>query len=375
MGLLAESLLHGHGLSSPFGPPTGPSAMVAPAYPLLVAGVFYFLGSASLSSALFLIGLNIAMNLLTVSLILALGRQLAGERVARWAAIFWACSPPLLWMPTIFWETNLSGLLLLAFVAGAFTAPAEPKRWVWGAAGVFCGAAGLLNPALLPSLFVIAIVALHRTSATRLVGVLLAIAGFVLVFAAWPVRNAKVFHAWVPTRTTIGLELWMGNHPGSTGYLDQTLFPSNNPAELADYEKEGEIGYTRHKAALARTYIEAHPGVFAALTLRRCLRFWSGAGNSSGSSIFVLHAVLTTSLGAFGLVVLFLSGQSRRAWLLLTPLVLFPLPYYITHAEFRYRLVLDPVLTILSAVALQQLVAVSKGSTASPPGECSPGAA
>ena len=33
------------------------------------------------------------------------------------------------------------------------------------------------------------------------------------------------------------------------------------------------------------------------------------------------------------------------------PLMVFPLPYYITHAEFRYRLVIDPLLTILAAYA------------------------
>jgi hypothetical protein len=32
--------------------------------------------------------------------------------------------------------------------------------------------------------------------------------------------------------------------------------------------------------------------------------------------------------------------------------MLFPLPYYITHAEFRYRLVVDPLLTILAAYAV-----------------------
>jgi hypothetical protein len=37
------------------------------------------------------------------------------------------------------------------------------------------------------------------------------------------------------------------------------------------------------------------------------------------------------------------------------PMLLFPLPYYITHAEFRYRVILDPLLTILAAYAVTQL--------------------
>jgi hypothetical protein len=40
--------------------------------------------------------------------------------------------------------------------------------------------------------------------------------------------------------------------------------------------------------------------------------------------------------------------------LMALPLLLFPLPYYITHAEFRYRLNIDPLLTILAAYAVTQ---------------------
>ena len=38
--------------------------------------------------------------------------------------------------------------------------------------------------------------------------------------------------------------------------------------------------------------------------------------------------------------------------LFLLPLLVFPLPYYITHPDFRFRLLLDPLLTILSAYAV-----------------------
>jgi hypothetical protein len=49
------------------------------------------------------------------------------------------------------------------------------------------------------------------------------------------------------------------------------------------------------------------------------------------------------------------------------PLLLFPIPYYITHAEFRYRLNIDPILTILAAYAVTQLAAVwSRRKSAAP---------
>ncbi len=40
MGRIGRSLASGHGFSSPFIVPTGPSAFQAPIYPLLLAGVF-----------------------------------------------------------------------------------------------------------------------------------------------------------------------------------------------------------------------------------------------------------------------------------------------------------------------------------------------
>jgi hypothetical protein len=63
--------------------------------------------------------------------------------------------------------------------------------------------------------------------------------------------------------------------------------------------------------------------------------------------------VLTSLLGLLGLALL--CRQSRTtALLFLLPIVVFPLPYYITHPDFRFRLLLDPLLTILSAYAVSR---------------------
>jgi hypothetical protein len=177
-----------------------------------------------------------------------------------------------------------------------------------------------------------------------------------VVFSSWPIRNARVFHAFVPLRTTVGFELWMGNHPGSTGYLDESLFPMFNPEELADYVRLGEIAYTGNKSRMAKTYIVEHPRRFAGLTLRRVFRFWSGTGTPNGSFLFPLHASATSLMGFAGLFLLFRQRRVREAVLFLGPLLVFPVPYYITHAEFRYRLVIDPLMTILAAYALVYLV-------------------
>ncbi len=355
MGWLARSLLEGKGLSSPFGVPTGPTAFIAPAYPILIAGIFKLFGVNSPASAYVVFALQIAVNLVTIWLLMYLARMLFDEPVALTAGIFWAVSPPLLYLPTIFWETSFTILLLLGLLALALWVRERSSLARWLAFGAFGGLIALVNPALLLTLIGVAagtaIVCGQRRSLRWRDG-LLGLAMFVLVFCAWPSRNARVFHAFVPLRTTVGFELWMGNHAGSTGFLDESLFPAYNKAELAAYEAQGEIAYTNHKSALAKTYIAQHPATFVALSARRFARFWLGSGTQGGSPLFIAHAVLTTGFGLFGLVLLLRERRWSLALLLATPLLLFPIPYYMTHAEFRYRINIDAVLTLLAAYAL-----------------------
>ena len=108
MGLLAKSVLAGHGLSSPFGVPTGPTAFIAPVYPLLVAAVFKVFGSDSAASGLVIQSAHVLLNLLTIALMMHIARKLFDGRTAAVAGLLWALSPPLIWLPTIFWETSLS---------------------------------------------------------------------------------------------------------------------------------------------------------------------------------------------------------------------------------------------------------------------------
>ena len=179
-----------------------------------------------------------------------------------------------------------------------------------------------------------------------------------LVYAVWPIRNAYRFRAFIPLRSTVGFELWMGNRAGATGYLDESLFPMYNKQELASYVSKGELSYTRDKSEEAKEYVEANPGIFLRMTLRRFFRFWTWTGNFAGSPFYAMHAVFTGGLGVMGIVLLWRRKREIAA-LMGLPLLLFPLPYYITHAEFRYRLVIDPILTILAAYAVARVATKS----------------
>ena len=352
MGYLAQSILEGKGLSSPFGTPTGPTAMICPGYPLIVAAAFRAFGSYSTAAATALIALNIALNVLCAWWILLLGRRLASSRSAQWVAILWALSPPLLWMPTIFWDTSLSAAGILGAVVFATRRTSRMKPLQWAAVGAACGLLGLVNPALLPCLLsILGFTALRERYRWRKLFSLLC--GSVLLFAPWPIRNARVFHAWVPTRTTLGMELWMGNHEGGDGYLDRSRFPTYNQHELASYKQMGEVAFMQQKEQLGLAYIRSRSLAFGALTLKRVIRFWIGAGSQPGVLAYVLHAYFTSFLGLWGLLRLWRQRSLLALFSFVAAFVLFPLPYYVTHAEFRYRLVIDPLLIVLAALPIE----------------------
>jgi 4-amino-4-deoxy-L-arabinose transferase-like glycosyltransferase len=352
LGTLAQSLLAGRGLSSPFGGSTGPTALLAPGYPAVIAVLFRIFGPFTFRAAVAVMAMQLLFSLMTVLLIMHIARQCFGTRAANLAGIFWAVSLPLLWMPTIFWDTCLSALLLVGMIVLALCCEERPGPFLWTWMGAYTGVAALVNPALLPALLTVLGWAAWRTRQTSRYSPLLSLLVGLLVFAPWPLRNARALGAFIPLRSTVGFELWMGNHAGATGFLDESQFPIFNRQEYDEYAAKGEVAYMRDKSALAKAYIRAHPAEFLRLTAVRIVRFWAGTGTKEGSVIFALHSVLTTGLGAMGLWRLLQRRRLSLAALFLLPLMLFPLPYCITHAEFRYRLVVDPLLTILGAYAV-----------------------
>lgn len=368
MSLLGKTLVEGLGYSSPFGVPTGPTAFIAPGYPTLVAGIFRLFGVYTFKSELVIILLNVAAALATIALMMRLERKLFGATAAWAAGIFWAVSLPVLWVPIIFWESSFSALFFVVMLALALRTCRAPTLANWLLLGAFTGVAALINPALIFSFVAmmgwVAWQTRRDPATANTAGVrsfswkppVLSVLTLFAVFIAWPIRNAVRFHAFIPLRSTVGFELWMGNRPGATGRLDESVYPMLNRHELDSYIAQGEVAYVRGKSAAAWSYIGSHPAWFAEMTARRVFRFWSGTGNAESPLIYEAHALTTTLLGFLGLVMLWRRDRSL-AMLFALPLLLFPVPYYITHAEFRYRLNLDPVMTMLAAYAAVEIVA------------------
>jgi 4-amino-4-deoxy-L-arabinose transferase-like glycosyltransferase len=357
LAALAHSVTLGQGLSSPFGGSTGPSAFLTPGYPLLVAAIFRVFGSYTHASEVALVAIQALFGVTTVLVIMLVARRLFGSKEGNIAGILWAISPAVLWLPLVFWESSFSALALITTIYLGLLCVDRPITRRWLTIGVYTGLILLVNPSLMLALVSIIVWMgwmAYGASAWQRSGPAIAILACILVFSPWPIRNLYSMHAFIPLRPNMGYELWQGNRPGANGFFSVALHPNVNKSEFEHYASLGELGYMREKSALARVAIQADTRRFIRLTCKRTLSFWTGISNRPTSFLVVGYILFTTLLGMVGFVLL-LKHNYPMALLLGLPLLLFPLPYYVTHPDARFRLVIDPIAAVLTSYALVEL--------------------
>jgi hypothetical protein len=175
----------------------------------------------------------------------------------------------------------------------------------------------------------------------------------------WLVRNYELFHRFIPVRSGFGLELYLGNNGYSERWVNSSLHPNHSEAELSEYERVGEIAYMDHKLAQAKTYIRVHPTWFAWMTFRRIVYMWTGFWSFDRAYLKqepldppnIFLDTTMTLLGLLGLWRVF-KRDSSLAMRFAIVLLIFPLPYYISHPETYYFRPVDPLIVVLAAVAV-----------------------
>lgn len=342
---VAKSLATGHGFSSPFFAASGPTAFLSPGYPLFIAAVFRIFGIDP-TALVVVVVLQILFSAAAVWLTIQVADRHFGSGTAILAGCICAFFPSMILTPFFVWETCLSALLLLAFFAWL---PEVHSRPAWAAAGAGLAAATLVNAALFPTLALLAAWQAARKRQIPWIGIV----AFLLVYAPWPARNLAKMHSPILFRSNFGYELWMGNRPGGNGEFDLNLDPESNAQQRAEFVARGELGFMREKSAAARAFIEAHPGTFLRLTGRRFVHFWTT--DTDGS---VAPATALSLCALAGLLLVWRQRKGLRTYAV--PLLLLPLPYYITHADARFRHTLDPFLAILAAYCVRSAFAEAR---------------
>jgi hypothetical protein len=357
-GSIARSMALGHGFSSPFGGDTGPTAWIAPIYPAMCALVFKLFGVYSQSSAFVILTINSLFSALTCIPIYKIGARTGGRATGLAAGWLFAAGIIFMrWASTWIWEVSLSALLLsVIFLQTLKLADGGDSRKSWTIYGLLWGGAALINPALLGFLPFAAVWASWQTlrqSGLRVVMQRLAI--LALVFATfispWMLRNHARFGQWIFIRSNAGFEFSLANYHLSNGMGWPGRHPTGNLREYNDYVRLGEIQYIHSRTERAFAFVRRYPREFLELAGIRFWAYWYGTYINYAN--FTLEPFPTWSYWPLSLLTLLglitmIARKEPAAWLYAAVVLIYPLPYYLTFAEPRYRHAVEPLLLLIA---------------------------
>ena len=362
--MVANSLALGHGFAEPFPHYPFTTAWLAPGYPWLVSFgqlVFHFRGHALASFSQFL---NIIFSALTCYPIYSLGKRVYGTSVGLGATWLWAFLPTAILMPIEWtWDQSLSALLLCLLLCFTYHLRESSSPSHWSAYGLLWGAAALTNPSLCILLpFLLLWLYFQRVKNPAISGALLARAAlfFVLAVLPWTMRNYFEIGGLFFVKSNFGVEFWLGNNAAAKDTFTPQLHPMRNYREYTLLALNSEPVYSRLKQREALAFVSSNPKTFLKLCTNRFVDTWTGKYDSLldtyiqplGAGKIYLWYNTFFSLVAFAGMLPSLWRRARESLPLAFCLLLFPIPYYITHSSLRYRHPIDPVMTIFATFTL-----------------------
>ncbi len=386
LGQVAANIAEGRGMSSPFAPGDAPTAWFMPVIPLLWALLFKLTGVFSLQSLIALYSLESFFAGATACCYLWLLREIIPDGTRRAlpvvAVLVAALLPEHLVALTRPWYWGAQRLGVALMLIAALRWHREPTKRRAAAFGLIAGLTLLVNsvPLLLFAALLVQCIVRSRDRGAAARGAVVAVVACSAVLAPWAARNYGAFGALVPLRQNTWIEIRQGNNPD--GSIIQGLdspHPNVNEVERKRYAELGERGYEALARGEAMSYMASHPGETARRTMMRAAFFWlsdlfhEGVYGSrswgeksplekSRDVTFFLVATVPLILAALAMV----RGWLRRVperWLLVTPLLVLPLPYYISHIHPTYFTSVKALLIILAVVGIGEAKATKPSPT------------
>jgi len=358
IGYLGRSLVQGHGFSF-WGIPT---AKYPPVYPLLVAATFATLGIDSTPSAVALLLFQSVCAAVAAVCLTTVGSRFFGRRVGIIAGLVWAVYPSSIVTSVVrVWYSEFS--IMLFFLLLVIADPSKRDRLALRAAclGALSGLLAITEPTMLVVAGLVFLWVMRKRKLTRewlRPALAWAIAGAVVV-SPWAIRNSVVLGTPSIVKTNLGLELFFGNNPFSTGggidrEREQAL-AALDEGEHTYYRDQPEDDYFNYLGRKALGWIRQHPKEFVRLSAKRVWFFW-GEFPSSGPEMWSRYSrvLLVWYAPTALLAILGLWWSVRRrldfapVWLFLS---VYPIPFYVTHVQlYRYRYPVEPFLVLLAAI-------------------------
>ena len=293
---IARNVATGHGFTWGTGDePRLPTSIRGPSYLLFLAGLEWVFGDRHVVLLLAQVGLDLVSCLLVFAIA---RRTFPGTRVALLAALFYAGYLPFaIATSELLTETfvNVTVLGTLWFFL----------RWVDGRrpvdlflAALVLGVAVLAKSHLALLLPVLLLAALPELGVRRAAGAL--VAGSVvlaLCLAPWTIRNARVFHAFVPGTTHGGITFWGGTGPADGKTVGGTQDPHSPPHVSRAIAHMDEVERDRWFYAEGRRVIREHPWRYVRVVAMKVPRLWFNLGfddppSRASVAVAVLNVIL-----------------------------------------------------------------------------------
>ena len=365
-GNVAIALIHGQGFASPW--VTGAkvaSAVMSPVYPLIVAGIYRIFGVSTQASIATGLALNCLLSALACIPVFLITRRSFGQDVAMWAGWAWVFSPYGIYFAAEWlWPTHLLLLCMCWLFHLAQHMEQSSQSSLWISFGLVAGFAALSEPSVLAIIPFLACFCACRLAFERKAWrtpLALATCVTAVVVSPWIIRNAVVFHRFIPMRSGIGLEMYIGNQPDAIHWTSMKCHPNHNSSELAEY-RAGEIAYMDHKMQQSKDYIGRHKLWYARQCARRAGYLWTGFWSldpayRAEEPMDLVNVPVCTLLTLLAIVGLVIAWKEHRLEAIRYGGVLFfyPLIYYFVHPEAYRMRPLDPFIGILGCVAAQRV--------------------
>jgi 4-amino-4-deoxy-L-arabinose transferase-like glycosyltransferase len=363
MGWVARSIASGHGFSSPFFPSTGPTALMPPLFPYLLACVFRVCGVYTATAAFVILSLDSFLSALTCIPIRMSLLEVVGQRRAQLASWLWVIYPFAIYFSAVHvWDYALTSFLFATSFWFAQRIHLHDRSLAWCRFGLLCGLTVLSNPSVFstfPFLFLLALLKVRGADGRWLRCGVVFLLSMILVVAPWIVRNCLVMHAASPVRDGFWLELWAGNAGDTSTSNPSWAHPASNPAEMRLFGKEGEAAYIAHKRSMALAHVGHHSVSFVVVSCRRAIRFWTGFWSVRSEYLYwepldIPNVFFCTSITFLMLRGIFRWWKEDRKELLpyLFLLIVFPIPYYLTHSSMDYRQPIEPQIIVLVTIGI-----------------------
>jgi hypothetical protein len=363
VGNVASALAQGKGFCCLFRQPTGPTAWLAPVYPLIIAGIFQVFGTFTLRSFYAAVLFNCVCSALATIPLVHAGKRIGGLATAAVAGWIWAIFPSGIILPFAWiWDTSLSVLLAAALLWSTLKLKDSKRPADFALYGLLWGLSLLTNPALgalLPFLLGWVLYQHRDRRGGRLRLGLVTVGVLVLVCLPWTARNYAQFHRMIPLRSNFPFELWSGNNEVFDVH-SRAVNRITRYEQVHLYAELGETEFLHQKLEKALNFVKTHPALYAQLFGRRIIATWLGAETPwqdfAGTDSYFVRFLLAWNVLALVGVIAGLARIYLQQRVYFVPVacyaLIFPLTFYVAHTTLRHRHPCDAVVALLMAVAI-----------------------